>query len=195
MHANIERACTGTEIGTPGEYVQVFKSAKNDDHLPDICEDVECSFFVDWKQVSRTALRPGCTDGISHMHWIRAEKVNGSVVLSWSESAMGPLQQVDWRRVGGQFGWGMQPTLYHERMTISKKRYEDSISLIPLMGNKSNARAWFSEVLAAGLVVGLPTVPQPTVPQPPPGGAVEGRVAVERAEHDDLCDCAVCMCI
>ena len=104
VHANIERACTGTEIGTPGEYVQVFKSAKKDDHLPYICEEVECSFFVDWKQVSRTALRPGCTDGISHMHWIRAEKVNGSVVLSWSESAMGPLQQVDWRRVGGQFG-------------------------------------------------------------------------------------------
>ena len=134
VHANIERACTGTEIGTPGEYVQVFKSAKKDDHLPYICEGVECSFFVDWKQVSRTALRPGCTDGISHMHW------------------MGPLRQVDWLRVGGQFGSGMQPTLYHERMTISKKRYEDSISRIPLMGNKSNARAWFSEVWAAGLV-------------------------------------------
>ena len=72
---------------------------------------------------------------------------------------MGPLRQVDLRRVGGQFGWGMQPTLYHERMTTSKKCYEDSISLIPLSGNKSNARAWFSEVLAAG-------------PQPPPGGAV-----------------------
>ena len=103
-HANIKRARTGTEIGTPGEYVQVFKSAKKGDHLPYICEEVECSFFADWKQVSCTALRPGCTDGISHMHLIRAEKVNGSVVLSWSESAMGPLQQVDWRRVGGQFG-------------------------------------------------------------------------------------------
>ena len=55
------------------------------------------------------------------MHWIRAEKVNGSVVLSWSESAMGPLQQVDWRRVGGQFGWGMQPTLYHERNDYLQK--------------------------------------------------------------------------
>ena len=41
VHANIKRACTGTEIGCPGEYVQVFKSEKKDDHLPYICEEVE----------------------------------------------------------------------------------------------------------------------------------------------------------
>ena len=34
VHVGIKRACTGTEIGTPGEYVQVFKSAKKGDHLP-----------------------------------------------------------------------------------------------------------------------------------------------------------------
>ena len=79
VHVGIKRACTGTEIGTPGEYVQVFKSAKKGDHLPYICEEVECSFFIDWKPLSRTALRPGCTDCISCMHWIQAEKINGPV--------------------------------------------------------------------------------------------------------------------
>ena len=34
VHANIERACTDTEIGTPGKYAQVFKSAEKDDHYP-----------------------------------------------------------------------------------------------------------------------------------------------------------------
>ena len=65
-------------------------------------------------------------------------------LLSWSESAMDPFWQVDWRRVGGQFSWGMQPTLHHARMTVSIKPYGNSITLIPLMRNKSNAWAWIS---------------------------------------------------
>ena len=146
VHACIERAIQGKEIATPGDYLQVIQLAKKTGEQPYIVEELNHSLFVDWKKVATVAFKPNALEGISTKHWISAENVGGKVVLSWSEGALGPLRNIEWRLVGGQFKWDYLPPAYRSRLALPQKRYQGSYSLVPLLRNRAMAELYFRDV-------------------------------------------------
>ena len=156
VHASIERASEGAEIGTPGDWVQVFQSAKKSG-AQYIVDELSFRDFSDWKQVATSAFKSNALKGIASMHCIRAANVGGAVELQWSEGCLGPLRPVDWRCVGGQYSWGEPPRAYLNQLSLDRKNYLDSSSLVPLLRNRSNAELYFRYVCT--LVPGTPQAP------------------------------------
>ena len=146
VHAAIERASHGVEIGTPGDWIQLFQSAKKTGDQPYICEELDHSLFVDWKEVARAAFKTNALEGISAMHWISARNVEGKLTLLWGEGVLGPLYPIEWRSAGGQFGWNFLPRAYQGRLKLPKKKYDDSSAMVPLLRNKTNAQLYFRDV-------------------------------------------------
>ena len=145
VHACIERASQGKEVGTPSDWVTIFQSAKVEGEQYEV-DELRHHQFTDWKQVALDALKINALEGISGMHWIRAENSGGRVEIWWGEGCLGPLRKVDWRKVGGQPSWNDHPRAYQARLPLPKKRYEDSLSLVPLLRNRGNAELYFRVV-------------------------------------------------